>query len=293
MRARSRAARSSPWPNVREESGLIPKSLVVQSPHLRVAFFSMLAVAAMAGTLNGAVALGEWVSHAAPVSNPTPAIVPIEPTVEEEAEPATPPPAYQFDAPLPGHVVNSPFGLRQLPWEENGRLHQGVDIAAPSGAAVKVAADGVVKATGLSPTYGRYVQVMHKGGLTTMYAHLAGSAKGVKRGVYLRRGETVAFVGNSGRSTGSHLHFEIRSGDKALNPSFFLGRSFVQANDLPLKAAGRVSKKVHVATVSKWPPGVTKGGKAGKDGIVVTRVKGGRVRATIPVVGGSIPSVAG
>lgn len=269
---------------------MISKSLAVQSPHLRVAFFTMLGVAAMAGTLNGAVALGEWVARTAPVSTPTPAIVPVEPAIEEETETAPPPPAYQFDAPLPGRVVNSPFGLRQLPWEENGRLHQGVDIAAPAGAAVKVAADGVVKATGLSPTYGRYVQVMHKGGLTTMYAHLAGPAKGVKRGAYLRRGETVAYVGNSGRSTGSHLHFEIRNGDKALNPSFFLGRSFAEAGDLPLKAAGKVSKKVRVASVSKWPPGVT---KRGKGGIVVTRVKGGRVRATIPVVGGSIPSVAG
>lgn len=269
---------------------MIPKSLAVQSPHVRVAFFAMLGVAAMAGALNGAVALGQWVSHAAPASNPTPAIVSTKPTVEDAAE-AAPPPAYQFDAPLPGRVVNSPFGLRQLPWEENGRLHQGVDIAAPSGAAVKVAADGVVKATGVSPTYGRYVQVMHKGGLTTMYAHLAGPAKGVKRGVYLRRGETVAYVGNSGRSTGSHLHFEIRNGDKALNPSFFLGRSFAQADDLPLKAAGRVSKTIRVATVSKWPPGVTKGSKT-RDGIVITRVKGGRVRATIPVVGGSVPSIA-
>jgi murein DD-endopeptidase MepM/ murein hydrolase activator NlpD len=271
---------------------LTPKDLAVQSPHLRVALFTMLGVAAMAGALNGAVALGEWVARATPASSPSPAIVPTAPVVETEAEAAPPPPAYQFDAPLPGRVVNSPFGLRQLPWEENGRLHQGVDIAAPSGAAVKVAADGVVKATGLSPTYGRYVQVMHKGGLTTMYAHLAGPAKGVKRGAYLRRGETVAYVGNSGRSTGSHLHFEIRNGDKALNPSFFLGRSFAQADDLPLKAAGRVSKKVRVATVSKWPPGVTKGGKT-SNGIVITRVKGGRVRATIPVVGGSVPSIAG
>ena len=112
----------------------------------------------------------------------------------------------------------------------------------------------------------------------------------MKRGAYLRRGQTVAYVGNSGRSTGSHLHFEIRNGDKALNPSFFLDRSFARASDLPLKAAGRVSKKVRLATVSNWPKGVT---KAGKDGIVVTRVKGGRVRATIPVVGGSVPSIAG
>jgi len=262
---------------------LISKSLAVPPQHLRVAFFTMLGVAAMVGTLNGAVALGEWVAKAAPVAEPTPAIVPVAPEAEAE-EAAPPPPAFQFDAPLPGRVINSPFGLRQLPWEENGRLHEGVDIAAPSGALVKAAADGVVKATGLSPSYGRYVLVMHKGGLTTLYAHLAGPAKGVKRGTYLHRGDTVAFVGNSGRSTGSHLHFEIRKGDKALNPSFFLDRSFAQASDLPLKAAGRVSRKVHVATVSKWPPGVTKGGKAGAgEGVKVARLKNGRVRASIPV----------
>lgn len=270
------------------------KSLAVAPQHLRVALFAMLGVAAMVGALNGAVALGEWAARTTPVSDPTPAIVQAE---VDEAEPAPPPPAYQFDAPLPGRVINSPFGLRQLPWEENGRLHQGVDIAAPAGAAVKVAADGVVKATGLSPTYGRYVLVMHKGGLTTMYAHLAGPARGVKRGVYLRRGETVAFVGNSGRSTGSHLHFEIRNGEKPLNPSYFLGRSFAEANDLPLKAAGKVSRKIHVATVSKWPPGVTKDGvtkdgvtKGGKGGIQVARLKNGRVRATIPVVAIQAPA---
>jgi len=270
---------------------LISKSLAVPPQHLRVAFFTMLGVAAMAGALNGAVALGEWVSHTAPVSEPTPAAVKAEPQIEEEAEPAPPPPAFQFDAPLPGRVINSPFGLRQLPWEENGRLHQGVDIAAPGGAAVKVAADGVVKATGVSPTYGRYVLVMHKGGLTTMYAHLAGAAKGVKRGAYLHRGDTVAFVGNSGRSTGSHLHFEIRKDDKPLNPSFFLGRSFAEANDLPIKAAGKVSRKVRLATVSKWPDSVAKAGKTA-GGIKVARLKNGRVRATIPVVAIRAPGAA-
>lgn len=270
---------------------MISKSLAVPPQHLRVAFFTMLGVAAMAGALNGAVALGEWVAGATPASEPTPAVVKAEPQVEEEAEPAPPPPAFQFDAPLPGRVINSPFGLRQLPWEENGRLHQGVDIAAPGGAAVKVAADGVVKATGVSPTYGRYVLVMHKGGLTTMYAHLAGAAKDVKRGAYLHRGDTVAFVGNSGRSTGSHLHFEIRKGDKPLNPSFFLGRSFAEANDLPIKAAGKVSRKVRLATVSKWPDSVAKTGKTAS-GVKVARLKNGRVRATIPVVAIQAPGAA-
>jgi hypothetical protein len=265
------------------------KSLAVPPQHLRVALFSMLGVAAMVGALNGAVALGEWVAGTSPAPDaPAPVVAEVEPA--EAAAPAPPPPAYQFAAPLPGRVINSPFGLRQLPWEENGRLHQGVDIAAPGGASVKVAADGVVKATGLSPTYGRYVLVMHKGGLTTMYAHLAGPAPGVKRGIFVRRGQTVAFVGNSGRSTGSHLHFEIRKGDKPLNPSFFLDRSFAEAADLPLKAAGKVSRKIHVATVSKWPPGVVAKGAVSSGDIKVARLKNGRVRATIPVVSVQAPA---
>lgn len=259
---------------------------------MRVAFFTMLGVAAMAGALNGAMALGAWMAETHAVPAPAPVVAP---KVEAPEPPPPPPPAYQFDAPLPGRVVNSPFGLRQMPWEENGRLHEGVDIAAPGGAAVKVAAAGVVKAVGVSGSYGRFVEVMHKGGLTTTYAHLKAPAAGVKRGAYLKRGATVAYVGNSGRSTGSHLHFELRKGDKPLNPTLFLGRSFADAEDLPLKAAGRVSRKVHLASVSRWPDSVVKaraarekasGGLSTPEGVKITRTKTGRVRAQIPVVVG-------
>ncbi len=263
---------------------MVSRSLALSPQHLRVALFSMLGVAALAGAMNGAVAMGEWVARA-PLSQTPPA--PAQPAPEPEPEVQAPPPAFVFDAPLPGRVINSPFGLRQLPWEESGRLHQGVDIAAPAGAAVKVAADGVVKTTGVSATYGRYVLVVHKGGLSTMYAHLARPAQGVKRGAYLRRGQTLAFVGNSGRSSGSHLHFEIRKGDKPLNPSFFMGRSFAEADDLPLRAAGRVSRKVHKATVSRWPPGVA---KSAKGQVQLARLKNGRVRATLPVA--TVPAPA-
>lgn len=234
----------------------------------------------MAGALNGVAALGAWV--AGPVAPSRAAIEAPAPEPVEVAPSAPPPPAFVFDAPLPGRVIDSPFGLRQMPWEENGRLHQGVDIAAPAGAPVRAAADGVVKRTGVSPTYGRFVEVMHKGGLNTMYAHLKAPARNVKRGAYLRRGDVVAFVGNSGRSTGSHLHFEIRKDDKPLNPVFFLGRSFAQADDLPIRAAGRVSRKVRLAVVSKWPEGVTKAGVT-KASVKVAQAKGGRVRARIPV----------
>ncbi|WP_236632244.1 M23 family metallopeptidase [Caulobacter sp. BP25] len=248
---------------------MISRSLAAPSIQLRAALFAVLGVAATVGALSGVSALGAWIAE-------PPAVA----TVAEDASPPAtelepPTPAYVFDAPLPGRVIDSPFGLRQMPWEENGRLHQGVDIAAPAGAPVRVSADGVVKRTGVSPTYGRFVEVMHKGGMTTLYAHLRAPARGVKAGAYVRRGATVAYVGSSGRSTGSHLHFEIRKGDKPLNPAFFLGRSFAEAEDLPIRAAGRVSRKVRLAVVSKWPEGVK--------GAPAARTKSGRVRARMPV----------
>ena len=151
---------------------MTPKSLALQSTSLRVAFITALGVAAMAGALNGALMLGQWVAQMEMRPTLAPAPAPVE---KAEATPP-PPPAFRFDAPLPGRVINSPFGLRQLPWEENGRLHEGVDIAAPSGAAVKAAADGVVIRTGISSSYGRFVEIVHKGGLTSLYAHLSAQA---------------------------------------------------------------------------------------------------------------------
>jgi murein DD-endopeptidase MepM/ murein hydrolase activator NlpD len=247
--------------------------------------YSLAAFAAVGGAIVvwGAVNAVSAVSAMnADLDKPAPA-----PVVEPVAPPAPPPPppAFVFDAPLPGHVVNSPFGLRQMPWEENGRLHEGVDIAAPAGAPVHVATDGIVMRSGVSSTYGRFVEVAHKDGFHTFYAHLGRDA-GLKRGTYVKRGTTVAYVGSSGRSTGSHLHFELRNkAGKPLNPALFMGKTFAEKDDLPLKAAARVGRKVRLAQVSRWPEGVKARMAANGEG-VVTRVKGGRVRTRINVVDG-------
>lgn len=239
------------------------QTLAARPPYSRVAFVALVGVIATVGALNASTALRAFASE------PTPAPAPIvEPVVEEPPPP--PPPAFVFDTPLPGRVVNSPFGLRQLPWEENGRLHEGVDIAAPEGSAIKAATDGVVVRSGTSGSYGRYVELAHKDGFRTMYAHLGATARSVKPGMYAKRGTTIAYVGSTGRSTGAHLHFELRRKGKALNPSLFLGQTFAEADDLPLKAAARVSRKVRIATVSNWP-----------EGVKVTKTKAGRVRTRI------------
>ena len=159
-----------------------------------------------------------------------------------------------FEEPVPGHAVVSPFGLRQLPWEGAGRLHEGVDISADAGVPVRVAADGVVVAAGEKGGYGRYVAVRHAEGLTTFYAHLGEIATDVKAGLAVAAGDTVGRVGSTGTSTGPHLHFEIRDDqDRPLNPAMFLGKAFAQAGDLPLDKAVRYSGRVRMAQVSRIP----------------------------------------
>ena len=254
------------------------------SPYSRAAFAAVGGAIVIWGVLNAVSAIGAMnggPNEAAPA--PTPVVTPV-------SAPAPPPPAapaFVFDAPLPGRVVNSPFGLRQMPWEENGRLHEGVDIAAPSGAPVHVATDGIIARSGVSTTYGRFVEVLHKDGFRTFYAHLGRDA-GLKRGSFVRRGTTVAYVGDSGRSTGSHLHFELRNkAGKPLNPALFMGKSFAERADLPLKAAAKVGRTVRLAQVSRWPDSVVKAKLAanGREGQIV-RTKGGRIRTRMMVVDG-------
>jgi hypothetical protein len=160
-----------------------------------------------------------------------------------------------FQEPVPGHAVVSPFGLRQLPWEGNGRLHEGVDISADAGVPVRVAADGVVAAAGVGGGYGRYVAVRHpEAGLTTFYAHLGAIDAGVKPGLAVQAGDAIGRVGSTGTSTGPHLHFEIRDAkERPLNPAMFLGKAFAEAGDLPLDKAKRYSGRVRMAFVSFIP----------------------------------------
>ena len=189
---------------------------------------------------------------------------------------------YAFAEPLAGFAVNSPFGLRKMPWEEGGRLHEGIDIAAPIGTPIRVTLAGTVLRTGVDGGYGRFVEVSHGDGLTSLYAHLGRTAPGLKAGMAIPAGYVVAWVGSTGRSTGAHLHFEIREDGRPLNPTAFMGRTFATAGDLPLSAAARVSRRVRIAQVSDWPAGVIARARKA-DRMVIQPVRtGGRVRATIP-----------
>ena len=111
-------------------------------------------------------------------------------------------------------VLYGRFGTRQ------GERHDGIDIAAPEGTAVTAAADGTVLFAGEQSGYGAIVILRHPGGLVTLYAHA--SAVLVRDGQSVRRGQPIARVGQTGKTTGPHLHFEVREGTRPRNPLLFL-----------------------------------------------------------------------
>jgi murein DD-endopeptidase MepM/ murein hydrolase activator NlpD len=121
--------------------------------------------------------------------------------------------------PVEGQITGS-FGERIDPFNGEGAFHSGVDISAPVGSPVIAPADGVVTYADFLGGYGRAVMIDHGRGISTRYGHLASFA--VAPGEYVHRGDTIGYVGLSGRSTGPHLHYEIRINDTPVNPYNYL-----------------------------------------------------------------------
>ena len=121
--------------------------------------------------------------------------------------------------PVEGQVTGS-FGERIDPFNGEGAFHSGVDISAIVGSAVIAPADGRVTFADFLGGYGRAIMVDHGHGITTRYGHLASFA--VTAGQSIHRGDTIGYVGLSGRSTGPHLHYEVRINDAPVNPYKYL-----------------------------------------------------------------------
>jgi murein DD-endopeptidase MepM/ murein hydrolase activator NlpD len=122
--------------------------------------------------------------------------------------------------PVKEAFLGSPFGHRSDPILGQRAMHEGIDFNAETGTPVVAAADGVVLAAGWQSDFGNMIEVDHGDGLTTRYAHL--SRMNAKAGSLIKRGERIGAVGSTGRSTGSHLHFEVRMLGVAQNPASFL-----------------------------------------------------------------------
>jgi murein DD-endopeptidase MepM/ murein hydrolase activator NlpD len=127
--------------------------------------------------------------------------------------------------PIEGRVTSS-FGERQDPFNGEGAFHAGIDIAAAYGSPVRAAADGDVTATRMGAGYGREVSIDHGHDLMTVYGHL--SSMIVVPGQHVTRGQVIGYVGQSGRSTGPHLHYEVRVHMVPVNPHKYLRTSYNQ-----------------------------------------------------------------
>ena len=116
--------------------------------------------------------------------------------------------------------ITGPFGERSDPFNGEGAFHAGVDISSTFGQEILAPADGDVTFADTFSGYGRMISIDHGHGLTTRYGHLSGFT--VIEGQHVQRGQVIGYVGMSGRSTGPHLHYEVRINDTPVNPTKYL-----------------------------------------------------------------------
>ena len=119
-------------------------------------------------------------------------------------------------------VVSSPFGPRINPVTGEDGFHYGIDIAADVGTPVQAAAEGIVRYCGWRYWYGKVVVIQHNTTVSTMYGHL--SKVWVREGQHVKTGEKIGTIGSTGRSTGPHLHYEVRKEEVAVDPVAYLPR---------------------------------------------------------------------
>jgi murein DD-endopeptidase MepM/ murein hydrolase activator NlpD len=152
--------------------------------------------------------------------------------------------------------ITSPFGPR---W---GRNHQGLDLALRTGEPVKAAFEGMVRISHFSSSYGNVVVIRHKNGLETLYAHM--EARFVRPGQWIQTGQIVGLGGNTGRSYGSHLHFEIRYLGNAIDPALVVDVSKAKLKNSIFYLTKRNTRKPEVKKVEN--PERTNGERKDKKG---------------------------
>ena len=119
--------------------------------------------------------------------------------------------------PINGARLSSPFGMRKHPIDGFNKMHRGTDFAAPMGTPIMASGDGVVKKAGWCGGGGNCVKIKHNSTYQTVYAHMSKFARGIKAGVRVKQGQTIGYVGSTGKSTGPHLHYEVIINGKKVN----------------------------------------------------------------------------
>ena len=119
--------------------------------------------------------------------------------------------------PINGARLSSPFGMRKHPIDGFNKMHRGTDFAAPMGTPIMASGDGVIKKAGWCGGGGNCVVIKHNSTYKTVYAHMSKFAIGIRQGVRVKQGQTIGFVGSTGKSTGPHLHYEVIMNGKKIN----------------------------------------------------------------------------
>jgi murein DD-endopeptidase MepM/ murein hydrolase activator NlpD len=119
--------------------------------------------------------------------------------------------------PINGARLSSPFGMRKHPIDGFNKMHKGTDFAAPMGTPIMASGDGIVKKAGWCGGGGNCVKIKHNSTYQTVYAHMSKFARGIKTGVRVKQGQTIGYVGSTGKSTGPHLHYEVIVNGKKVN----------------------------------------------------------------------------
>ena len=119
--------------------------------------------------------------------------------------------------PINGARLSSPFGMRKHPIDGFNKMHRGTDFAAPMGTPIMASGDGVIKKAGWCGGGGNCVKIKHNSTYQTVYAHMSKFARGIKPGVRVKQGQTIGYVGSTGKSTGPHLHYEVIVNGKKVN----------------------------------------------------------------------------
>jgi len=119
--------------------------------------------------------------------------------------------------PINGARLSSPFGMRKHPIDGFNKMHKGTDFAAPMGTPIMASGSGIVKKAGWCGGGGNCVVIKHNSTYQTIYAHMSKFAKGIRNGVRVKQGQTIGYVGSTGKSTGPHLHYEVLINGKKVN----------------------------------------------------------------------------
>ena len=119
--------------------------------------------------------------------------------------------------PINGARLSSSFGMRKHPIDGYNKMHRGTDFAAPMGTPIMASGDGIIKKAGWCGGGGNCVKIKHNSTYQTVYAHMSKFARGIKSGVRVKQGQTIGYVGSTGKSTGPHLHYEVIVNGKKVN----------------------------------------------------------------------------